>query len=333
MSRAITRALIAFLFIVSVAASALSANLALRTLPAAQATDPAVAAVFERFVQARVEAQAAGSLFEDVERLATGNALETVRREAAASPDPVVGLAYVEGRFALLMRAGSSALAEGIYTVRARGVDTRVGEHAMLELVDGRWLVSAVWRLALDPGTPLVEEPSPSPSVEPSASADANATPPPTAAACPAELLDRAAATLFERASDHGRIEAQDWPDGGSFKLAWNGDALAATLANGDEVVVAGERAWSRTAGNAWRDSAPDLVALPSFTLELRAGGEWIATEDRCQYSFSDDAGGFSLSAEWEMPSGRLLGLGASAADAWLLAEFVDPPTIQPPTE
>ena len=194
MPRRVSLALIAVLAVLALAGWGLAINLAVRVLPEGPAApDDRVTGAALAFARAHARAAADPALLAQmvvqdgvtavpgVTTVAPGSPeAAVIAAEQAAAPAARTDLAWVSGTPRLLYRAGTEALVEVDYTLRADGADARQVDHVAVTLVEGRgWLVAAVWRIALDPGTPIApagagatpdpvaETPSPEPTDAP----------------------------------------------------------------------------------------------------------------------------------------------------------------------
>lgn len=165
-----------------------------QVLPNAQLDDADLGTLARSYVTTYVEVQREADEYERLSPFLAGPALEAAQREADAGAEPVDTLELSAGEFEVVWRNADQALVAANLTLTVDAIDTKVGEHYLMQLVDGRWRIVQRWRLQLDPGTPIVagdEEPSPSVSPVssgvPTGSGAAAPTESPAASETPAE--------------------------------------------------------------------------------------------------------------------------------------------------
>ena len=189
MTNTIRRATLAILFFAAVTGWSLAANAYIGLVPQAAAPDgSSVEQVVRNYISAQVRAEAGSQPYEQVKLFVTGQALTTVNAIEAAKADPQSGLT-ITGVITTktLWRDNANAMVEATYTISLDAQSTLVGQHFMLTYSGGTWKISALWRLAIDPGGPLLPPASAtpgqvSPSFNPSPSISiVSSTPPATA--------------------------------------------------------------------------------------------------------------------------------------------------------
>lgn len=162
MPRSLSLAVTTFLFGAAVIGWALVVHFGAGLVPVAEAPDQSlIEKPVKVYLMTRIEVEASGERFERVEPYLTGRALAAFRAESQAKPAPVKGLALVKINSArVLWREANQAMAEIDYLITSEATgEQRQGEHLLLEYQNGRWLISAIWRVQPDPGTPLVPPP------------------------------------------------------------------------------------------------------------------------------------------------------------------------------
>lgn len=172
MPTSVRNAIMAILFLAAVSGWVATAILASTVILPARADNEALAGRVRNYVTTYIAVEADGARYERVEPylIPDSQAAAALEAEKAAKPAPVTGLA-LDGpvKATVLWRQGNQALAEAVFAIKDEaGVSTKIGEHLLLVLHDGEWDIDSVWRLALDPGTPLLPvEATPIPSATP----------------------------------------------------------------------------------------------------------------------------------------------------------------------
>lgn len=173
MPKSVSRAIMALLFLAAVSGWAAVGILAFQVYIPAGAPDSSITGIVSKYLGDYVEVEAEGARYERITHyfLPGSPALAAISAESQSGAAGVPGLA-IEGTPAVtvLWRSGDQAMVE-IKAVLRDATDTSrdLGEHVLLRLRDGIWKIEARWRIAIDPGTPLVpvETPSPEASVTP----------------------------------------------------------------------------------------------------------------------------------------------------------------------
>lgn len=158
-SRLIALLMVAF-GLLALIAIAVSANLALRVVPAAGEPSERIAARAENYARTLVAVQQEGERFERVDALSTGRALHFLGKQAALEPAAQPTLRYIDGKFITRFRHGDRALVEARYRIELDGQEAEVNELYEFLFEGDAWRVELVQRLLPSPSGPIVPQPT-----------------------------------------------------------------------------------------------------------------------------------------------------------------------------
>jgi hypothetical protein len=185
MSKTLSRAMTAILFLLLVLVAALLGNTYARLDQAGAPNNASVERKVQSYVQAEIKAEAGEIPFDQAEIYLAEKALTTEQAFKAANPAPITGLTIAGAvTTTTLWRNGDSSMVEADYTIAYNGRSTPVGQMFMLKLIGNNWLIVSEWRITIEAtNQPLVPVPTSNATIVPVATPTLPviATPPPIA--------------------------------------------------------------------------------------------------------------------------------------------------------